>query len=65
MDAPYITKAEITLIDRLYKIWIKLEASSDLSQASKAASISSTLCATVPRLISEIERLGDIKGERI
>ena len=63
MDEPYITKAEITLIERLYKIWVKFEASSDISQVSKAASISAAICASVPRLISEIERLGDIERE--
>ena len=63
MSQPHITKVEITLIERLYKLWAKLEGSRDASDASKAMTISATICAAVPRLLAEVKRLKNIEKE--
>jgi hypothetical protein len=63
MKGPYITKAEIAVIEKLHAIWEKLESSKDKLKASKAASLSSTICAAVPKLILEVKRLRNVEGD--
>ena len=62
MKGPYITKAEIAVIEKLHAIWEKLESSKDKLKNSKAINLSATICAAVPKLILEVKRLRDIEG---
>tara|TARA_R100000008_G_scaffold62854_1_gene40121 strand:- start:1209 stop:1409 length:201 start_codon:yes stop_codon:yes gene_type:complete len=63
MSQPHITKAEITLIEKLYKLWAKLETSHNAATATKANTISATICAALPRLLAEVKRLKKIEEE--
>ena len=61
MNGPFLTTAEIAIIEKLYTMWERLESSENKLKASRAASLSSTICAAVPKLILEVKRLRDIE----
>ena len=65
MKGPLISNAEIAVVERLHKMWKKLEASSDKFKQSKAVTLSYTICATVPRLILEIRRLREEPSDTV
>ena len=57
MSDPYISNAEIAVVEKLYEMWKKLEASTDKLKQSRAMALSYTICAAVPKLLIEIKRL--------
>lgn len=57
MKGPYISNAEIAVIEKLHEMWKKFEASTDKLKQSKAVALSYTICAAVPKLLMEIKSL--------
>jgi len=52
-----VTDAEISILERLYTVWIKTQASDKKSDSLKAAEISYIICSALPRVLSDIRSL--------
>jgi len=56
MEQNTISDAELSILEKIYKLWAKLYKSKSKEDSLKALELSQTICSALPRLLNEIKQ---------
>tara|TARA_B100000085_G_C18109956_1_gene336797 strand:+ start:303 stop:491 length:189 start_codon:yes stop_codon:yes gene_type:complete len=56
MEQNRISDAELSILEKIYKLWAKLYKSKSKEDSLKALELSQAICSALPRLLNEIKQ---------